>query len=56
MDRFNIGIRFGDFYARRLIESLGLQSQGGVVRVSMAHYNTAGEIDRLIEHLAEVID
>ena len=55
MDKFNIGIRFGDFYARRLIESLGLQSQGGVVRVSMAHYNTAGEIDRLIQHLADAI-
>jgi cysteine desulfurase family protein (TIGR01976 family) len=55
MDRFNIGIRFGDFYARRLIESLGLQSQGGVVRVSMAHYNTAGEIDRLIQHLSDAI-
>ena len=48
LDRFNIGIRFGDFYAKRLIESLCLQTQGGVVRVSMAHYNTADEIDRLI--------
>ena len=55
MDQFNIGIRFGDFYAKRLIEALGLQSQGGVVRVSIAHYNTAGEIDRLIQHLDEVI-
>jgi selenocysteine lyase/cysteine desulfurase len=48
VDRFNIGIRFGDFYARRLIEALELQGQGGVVRVSMAHYNTVEEIDRLI--------
>ena len=55
MDQFNIGIRFGDFYAKRLIEALGLQSQGGVVRVSIAHYNTAGEIDRLISHLDDVI-
>ena len=55
LDRFGIGIRFGDFYARRLIESLGLQPQGGVVRVSMAHYNTAEEIDRLVRHLDEVI-
>jgi cysteine desulfurase family protein (TIGR01976 family) len=54
-DRFGIGIRFGDFYARRLIEALGLQGQGGVVRVSMAHYNTPAEIDRLITHLDEVI-
>ena len=55
MDKFNIGIRFGDFYARRLIEALNLQTQGGVVRVSMAHYNTMEEIDRLIGHLDEVI-
>ena len=55
MDKFNIGIRFGDFYARRLIEALDLQGQGGVVRVSMVHYNTAEEIDRLIGHLEEVI-
>jgi len=55
IDRFGIGIRFGDFYAIRLIERLGLQTQGGVVRVSMAHYNTLDEIDRLIRHLDEVI-
>jgi cysteine desulfurase family protein (TIGR01976 family) len=55
LDRFNIGIRFGDFYAKRLIEALGLQAQGGVVRVSIAHYNTAAEISRLIQHLDEVL-
>lgn len=55
VDRFGIGIRFGDFYAKRLIEVLGLQAQGGVVRVSIAHYNTLDEIDRLIQHLDEVI-
>lgn len=55
VDRFGIGIRFGDFYAIRLIEKLGLQAQGGVVRVSMAHYNTFEEIDRLICRLDEAI-
>ena len=55
VDKHNIGIRFGDFYARRLIESLGLDKQGGVVRVSMAHYNTHAEIDRLIRCLDEVL-
>ena len=55
VDQFRIGIRFGDFYARRLIEALGLDAQGGVVRVSIAHYNTAQEIDRLIHHLDAVI-
>lgn len=55
LDLQNIGIRFGDFYARRLIEALGLQRFGGVVRVSMVHYNTADEIDRLIAHLDEAL-
>jgi cysteine desulfurase family protein (TIGR01976 family) len=55
VDAHGIGIRFGDFYARRLIEALGLAVQGGVVRVSIAHYNTMSDIDRLIQHLDEVI-
>lgn len=54
-DRFGIGIRFGDFYAKRLIEFLGLQERGGVVRVSIAHYNTSAEIAHLIRHLDEAI-
>ncbi len=55
MDKHGIGIRFGDFYAKRLIESLGLAPQGGVVRVSIAHYNTAHEISRLISHLEDFL-
>ncbi len=55
VDQFNIGIRFGDFYAQRLIDALDLRAQGGVVRGSMAHYNTTEEIERLIKHLDEVI-
>ena len=53
VDRHGIGIRFGDFYAKRLIDALGLRQQGGVVRVSMAHYNTLDEVDRLIRALDE---
>jgi len=46
-----IGIRFGDFHSRRLIEHLGLAEGNGVVRVSMVHYNTPEEVDRLIASL-----
>lgn len=49
VDKHKIGIRYGDFYARRLIEDLGLAPQDGVVRVSMVHYNTLEEMDRLIK-------
>ncbi|MBE7383372.1 MAG: cysteine desulfurase-like protein [Leptolyngbya sp. SIO1E4] len=48
IDSHQIGIRYGHFYALRLIEDLGLVPQDGVVRVSMVHYNTVAECDRLI--------
>jgi len=46
-DAYRIAIRFGHFYAARLIEQLGLAADDGVVRVSMVHYNTLEEVDRL---------
>lgn len=55
VDNHRMGIRFGDFYARRLIEHLGLTPYGGVVRVSIAHYNSVDELNRLVEHLAQAI-
>ena len=55
VDAHRIGIRFGDFYARRLIDELGVRARGGVVRVSMVHYNTLAEVDRLVEALAKVV-
>ncbi|WP_346833086.1 cysteine desulfurase-like protein [Pseudomonas abietaniphila] len=55
VDNHRMGIRFGDFYARRLIEQLGLTPHGGVVRVSIAHYNSVDELKRLVEHLAQAI-
>ncbi len=50
-DPHGIGIRFGDFYAKKLVADLNLERFGGVVRVSMVHYNTLAEVDRLIEVL-----
>ncbi|QQR75871.1 MAG: cysteine desulfurase-like protein [Holophagales bacterium] len=55
VDEHRIGIRFGHFYAKRLIDGLGLAPQNGVVRVSMVHYNTREEIERLIAALAVVL-
>lgn len=49
IDKKNIGIRFGDFYAKKLIHDLGLEKHGGVVRVSLVHYNTEDEVNKLIE-------
>ncbi len=55
IDTLQIGIRFGDFHSRRLIEHLDLSRHHGAVRVSMVHYNTVEEIDRLIQGLDEVM-
>ncbi len=55
-DPQGIGIRFGDFYAKKLVEDLDLSRYGGVVRVSMVHYNTLSEVDRLTEALARFLD
>jgi cysteine desulfurase family protein (TIGR01976 family) len=43
----------GDFYAPTVIDRLGLRERGGVVRVGLAPYNTAAEVDRLLESVAE---
>ncbi|GJM43938.1 MAG: cysteine desulfurase-like protein [Gemmatimonadota bacterium] len=51
IDDHRIGIRHGDFYARRLAEALGYAPESGFVRVSMVHYNTLPEIDALIRGL-----
>ena len=53
-DKHNIGIRYGDFYARHLIEDLNLQSYEGPVRVSMVHYNTLDEVERLINAFEQI--
>ncbi len=44
----------GDFYAQGLIERLGQAESGGVLRLGIVHYNTAAEIERLLEALTEI--
>jgi len=55
VDLQKIGIRWGDFYARRLIESLHISDIDGVVRISMVHYNTKSEVEKLISILDKII-
>lgn len=54
------GIRYGHFYAYRLCERLTCDgiihdTSDGVVRVSMLHYNTPDEVDRLIRCLETLL-
>ena len=55
VDDYRVGIRFGDFYAKKLIEDAGLKEKNGVVRVSLVHYNSLDEVKRLIWVLKKVI-
>ncbi|MDX1719704.1 MAG: aminotransferase class V-fold PLP-dependent enzyme, partial [Salegentibacter mishustinae] len=55
VDDYRIGIRFGDFYAKKLIEDASLKEKNGVVRVSLVHYNSLDEVKRLIWVLKKVI-
>jgi selenocysteine lyase/cysteine desulfurase len=42
----------GDHYAYELINRLGLRDAGGTLRIGIAHYNTASEIDLVLELLS----
>ncbi len=55
LGRRGIFVWDGDFYARALIERLGLRESGGLVRLGLVHYNTAAEVDRLLATLGAVI-
>jgi len=55
MDPYRIGIRYGDFYAKKLIHDLGLEEKDGVIRVSLVHYNTKEEVEKLIQALERIL-
>jgi cysteine desulfurase family protein (TIGR01976 family) len=43
------------FYARRLVEALGLDPEAGVARISLVHYNTHADVDRILTALDGVL-
>lgn len=50
-----LGIRYGHFYAHRLLSALKLDPEDGVVRTSLVHYNSLEEIDRLIRCFESIL-
>ncbi|HEX4871308.1 MAG TPA: aminotransferase class V-fold PLP-dependent enzyme [Nevskiaceae bacterium] len=46
----------GHFYAVRLLASLGIDPADGVLRLSLAHYNTPAEIETVIAALSAALD
>ena len=55
VDDAGVGMRHGDFHSRGLVEALGAAGSSGVLRVSMVHYNTVDEVDRLLARLDQVL-
>jgi cysteine desulfurase family protein (TIGR01976 family) len=45
----------GNYYALNLSERLGVESQGGMLRIGLVHYNTMEEVDRLLAALREFV-
>jgi cysteine desulfurase family protein (TIGR01976 family) len=49
-----ISVWDGNYYAVELVRRLGLDRSGGMVRVGLVHYNTLGEVERLVAALEEI--
>ncbi len=51
-----IAVRNGHFYALRCLEALGIEdTEEGVLRVSLVHYNTHAEVERLCAALKRLL-
>jgi cysteine desulfurase family protein (TIGR01976 family) len=44
----------GNYYALNLTEHLNVEKDGGFLRIGLAHYNTAEEVDRCLAALREI--
>ena len=44
----------GNYYALEVLRALGLEDRGGALRIGIVHYNTAAEVDRLLDALATI--
>ncbi len=50
-----LGVGVGNFYAYRLIKSLGIDVDDGAVRISFVHYTSIAEVGRMLKTLDELI-
>lgn len=46
----------GDFYAYELVRALGLEADGGLLRVGVVHYNSLAEVERLATALDQLVN
>ena len=55
LDQHGVYVWNGHNYALPVIEFLGLQDRGGVVRIGPTHYNTLEEVDRVVEFVGQFL-
>ena len=49
----NIATRNDNFYAWRCLKALGIDTEDGVIRLSLVHYNNIEEVKKLINCLKD---
>lgn len=55
LHRYNVAVNNHHFYAKRLLEAVGVDPDDGVVRASLVHYNSHADVARLIDALDSVL-
>ena len=55
MQALGIGTEFGHFYAYRALTNLGIEPGEGIVRISLVHYNTSTDVERILAALDTVL-
>jgi len=56
LGELGLGVGAGHFYAYRLVEALGYDTDDGVLRASFVHYTSPEEVGRLIETLDRLLN
>ncbi len=51
-----IGTENGNFYAHRLISDLGIDPLDGVVRLSLVHYNSLADVEKIVAELDRALN
>jgi cysteine desulfurase family protein (TIGR01976 family) len=54
LDTYGIFATDGNYYAMNLSERLGVEDQGGMLRIGLVHYNTVAEVERFLAALRTI--
>ena len=55
LQNLGIGCESGSFYAYHLVKGLGIDPEDGFVRISLVHYNSQDELDRIVSAVQQVL-